>query len=73
MLRKLEIGLAAMAGVALGRRLFRSSARRLRVPSGSALGYQQGGFAGPFASPGLGVDDSAPAVSGIGDPKDEPE
>ena len=73
MLRKLEIGVAALAGVALGRKLFRASARRLRVPPGSALDYQQGGYAGAFASPGLGVGDSEPAISGIGDPKDEPE
>jgi hypothetical protein len=69
------MGIAAVAGVALGRKLVRSGAvrlRRTRVPDGT-LGYQQGGYAGPFASPGLGVGDSKPAESGIGDPKDEPD
>ena len=74
MLRKLEMGIAAVAGIAVGRKVMRSAAcRRMRVPSSSALDYQQGGYAGPFASPGLGVDDSAPSVSGIGDAKDEPD
>jgi hypothetical protein len=29
------------------------------------LDHQQGGFAGPFASPGLGLDDADEATSGF--------
>jgi len=42
-----------------------------RVPERARLRGQVGGFAGPFASPGLGVDDAPPAVSGYLDRDDE--
>ncbi|MBS2030561.1 MAG: hypothetical protein JST54_21845 [Deltaproteobacteria bacterium] len=47
-----------------GQRLDGTTGRPV-VPPRSKLCVQMGGFAGPFASPGLGIDDASEEISGF--------
>jgi hypothetical protein len=43
------------------------------VPPRSRMCAQSGGYAGPFASPGLGCDDAPPTISGFDDLQRAPQ